>query len=348
MVVTLKAPAGAAKTSLEIYGITGIPVRTVNSIYARAIERGFEPNERPLRLRNEWLEDAPRSGRPRKRTQETQDLIVAKVSRDRYGREKSAADIAGELSLQGIDISKTTVTTILKAAGFRKTKPTRKPGLTKKMKKERLDWCIAHRDWIPEDWKKVIWSDETSIILLHRRGGYRIWRRANERFLRSCIRERWKGASEFMFWGAFTYEKKGPFHCWASETAKEKKAATEAVEILNKELEPLMREQWELNNGMRRLGLRNLPGKKPEWKWKKENGKLTRGSKGGIDWWRYQQTILIPKMLPFAKDCAKERPGMMVQEDKAPAHNHHIQQQIYDLHKVQWLLWCGIRQILID
>lgn len=30
---------------------------------------------------------------------------------------------------------------------------------------------------------------------------------ANERFLRSCIRERWKGASEFMFWGCFSYDK---------------------------------------------------------------------------------------------------------------------------------------------
>ena len=45
----------------------------------------------------------------------------------------------------------------------------------------------------------MIWSDETSVILLHRRGGYRIWRSKDEAFVRSCIRERWKGASEFMF-----------------------------------------------------------------------------------------------------------------------------------------------------
>ena len=30
----------------------------------------------------------------------------------------------------------------------------------------------------------------------------------------------------------------------------------------------------------------------------------------------------------------------MVQEDKAPAHNHYVQQRVYDLHKVQRLLWC--------
>jgi hypothetical protein len=92
---------------------------------------------------------------------------------------------------------------------------------------------------------------------------------------------------------------------------------------------------------MRRLGLRGLPGKKPQWKWKKANGKLTRGSGKGIDWWRYQQTILLPKMLPFAKECQKERPGTIVQEDKAPAHNHHAQQRVYDLHNIRRLLWCG-------
>ena len=190
LVVTLKAPFGAAKTSIEISNLTRIPVRTINHIYARAIKQGFEPNEHPLALRDEFLKDAPRSGRPTKRTEEVQQQIIAKVRRDRYGREKTAADIAGELSQEGIELSKMTVLRVLKAAGFHKTKPTRKPGLTAKMKIDRLRWCEAHRDWTLEDWKNVIWSDEISVILLHRRGGYCVWRKADERFVCSCIRER--------------------------------------------------------------------------------------------------------------------------------------------------------------
>jgi hypothetical protein len=338
--VALKAPC-SGKTTEEVAGIAGLSPRQVNRIYARAIDRGFDPNLRPLVIRDEQLRDAPRSGRPTKQTEEAKNEVIRKVRRDRYGREKSCADIAGELSSEGYDLSAITVWRILKKAGFRKTKPTRKPGLTKKMKSERLAWCIAHKDWSLDDWKNVIWSDETSVILLHRRGGYRVWRRADERFLRSCIRERWKGASEFMFWGAFSYEKKGPFHCWGPETAKERNNSKLLIDDLNKELEPIMKEQWEITNGMRRLGLRNLPGKKPEWKWKKETGKLTRGEGKGIDWWRYQQTILLPKMLPFAKECLRERPDTVVQEDKAPSHAHHAQQRIYDLHEVRRLLWCG-------
>ncbi|KAJ0128362.1 hypothetical protein HZ326_28545 [Fusarium oxysporum f. sp. albedinis] len=78
-----------------------------------------------------------------------------------------------------------------------------------------------------------------------------------------------------------------------------------------------MKELWELENGIRRLGLRNLSGKKPEWKWKKETSKLTRGLKG------------------------EQRPNTVVQEDKAPSHKHHAQQRIYDLHGAQRLLWGG-------
>jgi transposase len=135
--VTLKSPAGG-KTSLEVSGITGVSVRQVNRIYARAIERGFDPNARPLLLQNAWLEDAPRSGRPSKQSDAVIQTTLEKVRRDRYAREKSCADLAGDLSELGIDVSASTVWRILRRQGFHKTKPTRKPGLTKRMKAERL------------------------------------------------------------------------------------------------------------------------------------------------------------------------------------------------------------------
>jgi hypothetical protein len=208
------------------------------------------------------------------------------------------------------------------------------------MKKERLEWCQAHVHWTLEDWKNVIWSDETSIILLHRRGSYRIWRSKDEAFLRSVIRERWKGASEFMFWGCFSYDQKGPCHCWAPETAAEKRASELEIAKMNEALEPEARRNWELESGINRLSLRQLPGRKPQFRWNSKTGKLSRSKRGGIDWWRYQQVILLPKLIPFAKECLKERPGTIVQEDKAPAHNHYIQQQVFDLHQVQRLIWC--------
>ena len=337
-VITLKS---SGKTTPEVAFLTGLSQRLVNMIFARAIERGFDPSLRPIVITDAFLIDAPRSGRPLKQTTKAQDLITIKVRRDRYGREKTCADIAGELSLEGIDISATSIWRVLRKAGFKKTKPTRKPGLTKKMKKARLDWCLEHQYWSLDDWKNVIWSDETSVILLHRRGGYRVWRTKDEAFLKSCIRERWKGSSEFMFWGSFSYERKGPCHCWAPETAQEKRTAVSEIEKLNEEIEPVLKEQWQLETAMRKLNLRHQPkGKRPEWRWNSKTGKLGRGSKGGIDWYRYQKLILRPKLLPFAKACEVSRPHIVVQEDRAPAHAHQFQQQVYNLFEVKRLVWC--------
>ena len=83
---------------------------------------------------------------------------------------------------------------------------------------------------------------------------------------KSCIRERWKGHAEFMFWGYYSYDRKGPCHIWTPETAQKKKLADQDLERINKMLEPIMREEWNLETGIRRLGLRNKSGKKPEWK----------------------------------------------------------------------------------
>ena len=100
--------------------------------------------------------------------------------------------------------------------------------------------------------------------------------------------------------------------------------------------------EWELLNSFQRLGLRNKPGRKPQWRWNKKSGKLSRTGRGGIDWWAYQQQVLIPKLIPFAKECTKAllKPAI-VQEDKAPAHAYWYQQYIFDLHQVERMIWMG-------
>src|SRR3954451_11096701 len=127
-IVALKAIGG--KSTPEVACLFGISKSSVNRIYAKAIERGFDPNVLPIVLKKEHIDDALRSGRPTKQTDEVKDLIASKVRRDRYGREKSCADLAGEFSDAGFDISAMTVWRGLKIFGFKKTKPTRKPGLT--------------------------------------------------------------------------------------------------------------------------------------------------------------------------------------------------------------------------
>jgi hypothetical protein len=144
-----------------------------------------------------------------------------------------------------------------------------------------------------------------------------------------------------MFWGCFSYDKKGPCHCWLPETKQEKEQAEKAIEKLNEELEPILYDKWELATRLGRLSLVTRSGRKPQWKWNKKNRKLGHRGKGGIDWYRYQTKVLFPKLFPFAKECEKDRPSTIVQEDKAPSHAHYIQGRVYDLYQIIRLLWPG-------
>lgn len=53
-----------------------------------------------------------------------------------------------------------------------------------------------------------------------------------------------------------------------------------------------------------------------------------------------------PLLIPFAQECniqqaAKGKLPMIVQEDKALAHNSKYQQEIFSLHKILRLIWPG-------
>ena len=83
--------------------------------------------------------------------------------------------------------------------------------------------------------------------------------------------------------------------------------------------------KWELENAMNRIHItRNQPGPRAQFKHDKSTGAyIVKEGKGGINWYRYQEKILKPLLLPFAKECIKTRPGTIMQEDNAPAYASH-------------------------
>jgi hypothetical protein len=252
----------------------------------RGKDRGYNPNQTgSLRLEARYIEDGKRSGRPKEICEATEQAILTSVTKDRNGREKSSEILAYEAG-----ISHSSVLRILHKHGLVIAKPSWKPGLTEAIRLKRLKLCKDLDSLTDEEFKNIIWTDETSVVLGHRRGAIRVWRTVHDSHNRTCIRRRWKGFSDFMVWGCFSYDMKGPLHIFKPETSQQKKQAEQEIELLNEQLEPQYRAEWELNMQMSRLGLRGKGGRKPEWKWNRKNGKLVRNStKGGIDWWRYQQ-----------------------------------------------------------
>ena len=63
--------------------------------------------------------------------------------------------------------------------------------------------------------------------------------------------------------GAFSYYIKGPCHIWKDEATTDKKVAKMDLEERNSLVEEANRRMWGLETGLRRMGLRNKPGKKP-------------------------------------------------------------------------------------
>jgi len=197
----------------QIVKDTGYTERTIYGIQKKARDRGYNPSK-DTKIFLRYVEDAPRVGRPKKATPELEEEVIKTISKNSTTRELSTAnivEIVGPL-IKGGTISACIIHRILRRRGYKPCKLTIKPGLTKEAKLARLKWCLDYKDWTLEDWKNVIWSDETSVTWGGQRGRIRVWRKESEAYNHHCIRRRWKGFKQFMFWGCFSYDKRGPCH----------------------------------------------------------------------------------------------------------------------------------------
>ncbi|KAL2262698.1 hypothetical protein VTK26DRAFT_405 [Humicola hyalothermophila] len=78
--LTLKLLLHADNATVE--RLTGLKSRTVNSIVDKALERGFDPETSPIIL-DKYVNDAPKSGRPSKQTDEVKETALKKETRSR-------------------------------------------------------------------------------------------------------------------------------------------------------------------------------------------------------------------------------------------------------------------------
>jgi hypothetical protein len=75
-----------------------------------------------------------------------------------------------------------------------------------------------------------------------------------------------------------------------------------------------------------------VPGPKPWFKHTEATGAYVRkDNKGSIDWYQYQEKILKPLLLPFAKKLKKKLGSIWVQEDGAPIYSYKYQEEAFEL-----------------
>ena len=78
----------------------------------------------------------------------------------------------------------------------------RKPHLRKEHRSKRLNWATDHLQWTPEQWSRVLWSDESNFQLYLTGKRVFVRRRPGERLLEDCVTPTVKhGGGHVMVWG---------------------------------------------------------------------------------------------------------------------------------------------------
>lgn len=148
------------------------------------------------------LSNKKRSGRP-VTTTPAEDRQIVMISK--RNRRKTAPEIAAEVSVgRRKQISVTTVKRRLGKAGLHGRVAVRKPLLRKKNKQKRYAWAQAHKNWTVEDWKQVLWSDESKFEIYGSRRRVFVRRQVGERVSDQCIVPTVKhGGGSVMIWRCF-------------------------------------------------------------------------------------------------------------------------------------------------
>ena len=83
----------------------------------------------------------------------------------------------------------------------------KRPFLKKAHRVARYDWAVAHKDWTVEDWKKVIYTDETKINPFGSDGRGIVWKFPGEglsdRLMEGTVKF---GGGSVMMWGCMMWE----------------------------------------------------------------------------------------------------------------------------------------------
>jgi transposase len=180
---------------------------------ARTISQMFNVSKRTLN--HKWsifkarssLQQLPRSGRPQITTDREKKRICRESKKDPFSSAKKIKNSIGR-----DNISDRTIRRILvKVGGLKSRRAAKKPFLSEKNRIARLKWAREHLNWTFDDWKKVLWSDESK-FLLRKRGSRLVRRPVEKRYDPKYTQKTVKHDKYVMIWGCFSSDGVGKLH----------------------------------------------------------------------------------------------------------------------------------------
>jgi hypothetical protein len=147
-------------------------------------------------------------GRGRKRiTNDRDDRMIAKqAKKDRF---VTATEIQANLALR---VSQDTIYRRIKeTTGFGSYHACRKPFLREANIIKRREWCLLRANWTVEQWRRVIWSDDSPFVLRCQRT-LNVWRLPEEKYRKECQQASIKHDKKVMVWWCFAAHGLDHFH----------------------------------------------------------------------------------------------------------------------------------------
>lgn len=188
-----------------------------------------------LRARNELaLETPEKTGAPRRFSEREEREVINLFRRKEAKTAVQAAKIISERLNKKVCAQ--TVRRCLQKHNFAARKKIKKPSISEKNRRQRLAWAEKHRHWTEDDWKRVIWSDESKINRCTSDGLAYVWTENTPGLKNSQIVPTLKfGGGSIMVWGCMTWAGVGKI-----QLVEGKMNAQQFTEILERGLIPVL------------------------------------------------------------------------------------------------------------
>ncbi len=140
-------------------------------------------------------------GHPSKLSPHDKQSIIRQISSGRLDNAVQATQYIN--SIIPTPITPQTVRNVLKEAGFRSAMKKKVPMLKGSHHERRLQFAQYHRNWTVEDWKRVLWTDETKINRIGSDGKVYVWKQQGEPVSDQTTTPTVKhgGGNNLMVWG---------------------------------------------------------------------------------------------------------------------------------------------------
>ena len=162
------------------------------------------------KIHSQYCPNLPKApgGRPSKLTAKNVHHALHLISSQRA---ENAVQVTRTLkTITNQSITPQTVRRYLKKAGMKAVAKKKRPLLKKVHRQACLDFALAHQHWTVEDWKKVVWSDETKINRMGSDGRKWVWKKEGEGLSDRLVERTFKfGGGSLMMWGRMLWDGPG-------------------------------------------------------------------------------------------------------------------------------------------